>query len=122
VINVAEKTVKDLGRLRATELPAATTPKLLWNFGNINSLRLPPVTFIGSVLAPEASVVGSAGINGDIIAENLRIDAAKAMVIHDNREGFRGVLPQYPVTRAYVPVLAASKQPRTPLRIMAPVS
>ena len=122
VINVAERTVKDLGRLRATELPAATTPRLLWNFGDINSLRLPPVTFIGSVLAPEASVVGSAGVDGDIIAENLRVDAAKPTVIHDNRDGFRGVLPQYPVTRAIVPVLAVGQQPKTPLRIMAPVS
>jgi choice-of-anchor A domain-containing protein len=122
LINVAQKISKDLGGLRATVLPVSTIPKLLWNFGNIKTLQLPPVTFIGSVLAPEANVVGSAGINGDIIAGNLRLSSAKALIIHDNRDGFRGVLPQYPVTRGGLPVVAANTQSKAPLRIMAPVS
>ncbi len=119
LINVAPKISKDLDRLRATVLPVSTIPTLIWNFGNIKDLQLPPVTFIGSVLAPEANVIGSADINGDVIAENLRLSGAKAMTIHDNRDGFRGVLPQYPVTRVGVPVVATGTQPKVPLRIMA---
>jgi hypothetical protein len=110
--NVSKNVAAALHQLLSIHLLGTTTPKLLWNFGDISSLQPPLISFSASILAPDASVVGSTDVNGDIFAENLNMNNAKPITIHDNKDGFEGVLPQYSVIRERVSIPPQASRPR----------
>lgn len=114
-IDVSKSALVSLDRLSSINLLGVSTSRLLWNFAAVASLRLPSIPFNGSILAPDASVIASAAINGDVITENLSVDSVHPIKVHDNADGFSGVLPQYPVTQVSAPAIIT----KAPARVLA---
>ncbi|WP_298208386.1 collagen-binding domain-containing protein [Ferrimicrobium sp.] len=121
LINLSAHATQTIARLRTTTLDGTPISQLLWNFSLVNSVRLPKSSFTGSVLAPAATTVAPLVMHGDLLTENLITGSPNPIVVHDNQEGFDGLLPQYPVTaQISTPSTEHATHSTTPLRIIAP--
>ena len=119
LLNLSQRATQTIDELHATVLTGPPLAKVLWNFAQASVVRLPRTSFLGSVLAPEATTIGPIVMRGDILTHNLTMGAPTPMTIHDAQDGFDGLLPQYPVTELGV-VPSTTHGSQGPMRITAP--